>query len=434
MRKAYLSIRLWRSAEMKISTFFVLVFLASSAPLVCMPADASDFTLGIFGNANMDDTIDDNDIKYVEGIIEGTNEETELADANYDGQVDMNDIIQIELIISGEEKKITVLDSAERIVTVKKPIETIVVSGSRTPEAIRAIGARDRIVGVDEYALKRVKFYPEISKKESIGGWPPDTDIEKILELNPDVLISYGAFGSHAEWLGDKLNGTGIPVVGLDLFNPATLENEMNVLGYILGERKNADEYLRWRNKYITDITDGISGISDDEKPRVFIDLFGQTSGNSRTTYGKGGGMYELSVMAGGSNIASDLPGMYPKVETEWILEQNPDVVVGVESTGGYETDGGTVFEEYFNNLVGLPGFEMVSAVETNRVYIIDLYVTGGLEDIIGLSYLATWFYPDIFRDLDPQEIHQEYVDEFCGIDFDVVEHGLFVYPPLEEC
>jgi len=79
------------------------MLLASSALLGTLPAGADDLTLGIFGNANMDDTIDVNDIEYVEGIIEGTNEKTELADANYDGKIDKNDKNQIEQIINSEE-------------------------------------------------------------------------------------------------------------------------------------------------------------------------------------------------------------------------------------------------------------------------------------------------------------------------------------------
>ena len=47
--------------------------------LLVMPAVASDYTLGIYGNANMDDVIDEADIGYLEGIIAGTNEATELA-------------------------------------------------------------------------------------------------------------------------------------------------------------------------------------------------------------------------------------------------------------------------------------------------------------------------------------------------------------------
>ena len=49
----------------------------------------------------------------------------------------------------------------------------------------------------------------------------------------------------------------------------------------------------------------------------------------------------------------------------------------------------------------------------------------------IGVAYTAKWLHPDLFEDLDPQAVHQEYIDRFQGIDFDVKEHGVFVYPPL---
>ena len=59
---------------------------------------AAEYTLGIFGNANMDDTIDEKDIAYIEGIIKGTNASTNLSDANYDGVIDAQDIDQIKKI------------------------------------------------------------------------------------------------------------------------------------------------------------------------------------------------------------------------------------------------------------------------------------------------------------------------------------------------
>ena len=96
---------------------FSLILLACIS-LAIMPVVADDYTLSIFGNANMDDTIDENDIAYVEGIIEGTNEATDLADANYDGQIDEDDVVQIGLIIDGDEKEIAIIDSADRVVTV----------------------------------------------------------------------------------------------------------------------------------------------------------------------------------------------------------------------------------------------------------------------------------------------------------------------------
>ena len=81
---------------MKITAFGIAVMIFC-ALLAFVPATASDFTLMIFGNANMDDTIDELDIEYVHGIIDGANGPTKLADANNDGKIDEKDINQIQM-------------------------------------------------------------------------------------------------------------------------------------------------------------------------------------------------------------------------------------------------------------------------------------------------------------------------------------------------
>jgi iron complex transport system substrate-binding protein len=42
---------------------------------------------------------------------------------------------------------------------------------------------------------------------------------------------------------------------------------------------------------------------------------------------------------------------------------------------------------------------------------------------------MAKWFHPDLFKDLDPQSIHQEYLTRFQGLDYDLSKQGVFVYP-----
>jgi len=44
---------------------------------------------------------------------------------------------------------------------------------------------------------------------------------------------------------------------------------------------------------------------------------------------------------------------------------------------------------------------------------------------------MAKWFHPDLFEDLDPKAIHQEYLTRFQGLDYDLDEHGVFVYPDV---
>ena len=76
-----------------------------------------------------------------------------------------------------------------------------------------------------------------------------------------------------------------------------------------------------------------------------------------------------------------------------------------------------------------MPGFNNIRAVADERVYLMDGSIAFGTVYPVGLTYMAKWLHPDLFKDLDPQAIHQEYIDKFCGMDFNVRRHGVFVYP-----
>jgi iron complex transport system substrate-binding protein len=44
---------------------------------------------------------------------------------------------------------------------------------------------------------------------------------------------------------------------------------------------------------------------------------------------------------------------------------------------------------------------------------------------------MAKWFYPELFKDLDPKAVHQEYMTRFQRLEYDLDEHGVFVYPEV---
>jgi iron complex transport system substrate-binding protein len=57
-------------------------------------ASEDDFVLGIYGNANEDDTIDMGDVVYTKLAIFGKKPKTELCDAKYDGRINVLDVIE----------------------------------------------------------------------------------------------------------------------------------------------------------------------------------------------------------------------------------------------------------------------------------------------------------------------------------------------------
>ena len=118
-------------------------------------------------------------------------------------------------------------------------------------------------------------------------------------------------------------------------------------------------------------------------------------------------------------------------VDPEWLLEQDPDFVLcchPVPGIFGLDVDDNSAAEVVRNEIIKLDVFSGGSAVRNGDVYLFhsDLLSTGY---VVGLAYMAKWFHPDLFQDLDPQAIHQEYLTRFMRIDYDLSKHGVFVYP-----
>ena len=76
----------------------IIAVMVSLMLLASMPTASAK----LYGDANGDDVIDEDDITYVEQIIAGEKPETELADANRDGVIDLLDVAYIEGIILGD--------------------------------------------------------------------------------------------------------------------------------------------------------------------------------------------------------------------------------------------------------------------------------------------------------------------------------------------
>ncbi|HNR59093.1 MAG TPA: ABC transporter substrate-binding protein, partial [Methanothrix sp.] len=189
---------------MKIA-IFALVALA----LAATPASAA---LGIFGNANMDDTIDQLDTDYVRGIIDGNNERTDLADANRDGAIDEEDIAQIEAIINGEEKVLNILDGNGDPVAVHKPVERIVVEYLDNAELVSILNSKDKVVGVDYAVAKSGAEFPDLAKRKNVGQMN-EPDYEAVLSPDPNLLLTFSPM--NIETKAEKLPGVDVVFLGL---------------------------------------------------------------------------------------------------------------------------------------------------------------------------------------------------------------------------
>jgi iron complex transport system substrate-binding protein len=418
---------------MNTSTIFVLMMLFTSSAPIVLPAVASDYTLGIYGNANMDDTIDEEDIEYVEGIIEGTNEATELADANYDGEIDEDDIAQIEMIISGDERELTLIDSADRIVTVGQPIKSIAGLHTSPCREFCMLGVEDKVVGVTKYTFDDLDLYPRLADKANICS-VSEPDYEIIVEIKPDVLIMTS--GSTLPDVVRNLEPTGIKVIALDLCTPDTYDSELKQLGYLVDKEERAEDFIQWRHEIIELIGCRTDDLEDGEKARVFPTaltpiLNGENEFSTDFTNGKTAN--RIIELAEGTNIAEELPaGIH--VSGEWILEENPDVIIlsafWTKDGFGYSVTDETLANQSLRTVLDNEVISKTNAAREGNVYIFGYYGTAsGGQHPLGALYLAKRIYPERFEDIDPESFHREYFEKW----FNIEHQGVWVYPRIAE-
>ena len=345
-------------------------------------ASEDDYVLGVYGNANEDDTIDMRDLTYVKLIFFGKKPETELSDAKYDGKINPLDFIQIKLIIVGKEKEITIVDSADRIVTVKKPVKRIVSIGEFDTEAIRVLGAKDKIVGVYSGVIKKEVYFPYLSKLPSVGT-SSNPDLEVIFSLNPDLLTTYKA---KAADLDEKLPDN-IAVVGLEFYLAEDImKEEVMKLAYILGKRDEVKHYIDdFHDKYINPIKAQTEGLTDEERPKVYYES--RWADSCYAYCGKSSAQQYID-MCGGRNIFADIPEISIKVDPEEVILRNPEIIIRVSYYEvGYEVDDPSQVKAVRDEIMSRPELANVNAVKNGRVYITDVGFQYGPDYPIAMTY-----------------------------------------------
>lgn len=253
-----------------------------------------------------------------------------------------------------------------------------------------------------------------------------EKDIDQVKRImKNDEEISYKS--AAPKYLEPKLNGTGISIVALDLYRAEDLPAEMKMRGSILGKTDYADKYLEFFCNIADAVQERTSKLPADKKARIYLEGYADLN-----TYTKGKGGDQACTMAGGVNLASDLEGAYPEVESEWVMIQNPDVIVRLTSPSeiacGYSTDDSMGFASKRKEILARTGWSNISPVKNDRVYML-LYEFGASPAVpVTIAYMAKWFYPDLFPDLDPKALHQQYLN-MQDFDYNLNSRGVFAYP-----
>jgi iron complex transport system substrate-binding protein len=308
---------------------------------------------------------------------------------------------------------IIITDTFGNKITFSHPVQRIICQNGLAAEVLVDIGAADQIVGVTDTALKEQYLMNQIPHAKSIGEIR-NPDLEKILELQPDVFIAYGDSGSIPGNI-DKIQAANITVIYSSVYDIRDVENETRMLGRITGREAGAERLIGFTKKYQSLIESRTQNISQSESPRVYLE---QLSDYMVTHQGSSGDYVIQYIHA--QSITGNISTPYAIVAPEWVIEQNPDIIIKQVSRG-YDIS----FER--QDIINRAGFSRIRAVQDQRVYAMSSSMLSGAREIIGILYIAKAVHPDRFTDIDPEEVLKEYADTFMpGSD----PRGAFI-PPL---
>ena len=203
-------------------------------------------------------------------------------------------------------------------------------------ESVCALGACARLVGVDRYSN-----WPASVRALPQAGGGIDPNVEAIVALRPDVVLLAGSSRGI-----DRLEALGLKVVVLEPKNHADVQRVLDKLGTLLGV---PDAPAVWHA-----IDAGVNAAAQSLPPgvqrtRVYFEV-----NNGPYAAGESSFMGETLSRLGAKNIVPAALGPFPKLNPEFVVRANPDLIM--------------VSERSAQGMEQRPGWAGIRAVREGRI------------------------------------------------------------------
>lgn len=263
------------------------------------------------------------------------------------------------------------------ILSAKGVPERIVSLGPINTENVFLLGAGDRLVGTTLYCVR-----PEAAKKTAKIGSVLHISIEKIIDLQPDLVL---ATGFTKEKQIKLLRNVGIIVVRFD--QPSSFADSCTQfvqLGELLGLQERAREIVMDLQNQVDRLVESITSSKLSAQKVIF-----QVGANPLYVSGRDLFTNDFIELIRAENGMGD--SRAGQVSYERVIAANPDVIL----IGMMGSETGIAAEEKakWSTMRG------VKAAEDGRIHVIDpnLVCSPSPETFVkALRYIATLVYPDL--------------------------------------
>lgn len=237
-----------------------------------------------------------------------------------------------------------VVDDLDREVVLDAPPLRIVTMVPTHTETVCALGACDRLVGVDTFS----NVPTEVTRLPDLGS-AFDADLEALIALEPDLVLTDEYSG-----LAEALAPLGIPVYAGTPQTVPEVWSTTETLAVLLGLESEAALLIGRAQGRVDALSESVAGLP---APRVFVEL-------DATPYSVGPGSYlgELLTLARADNIVPARLGDFPQVDPELVVAEDPQVILLLDAP----------FGESAETVAARPGWSGLSAVRDGAVIELD--------------------------------------------------------------
>jgi len=261
------------------------------------------------------------------------------------------------------------------------PPQRIISLLPNTSEMLGALHLQGRVIAVDYYTT-----YPaDLASLPKVSGSNGKFNIEQIVALKPDLVLSYGG---ETKGYDQQLENLGLHVVDLPLSNLSQTLQEILLVGRLTFTENTARALVNQLQQRIQQIKAAVAGTA---APRVLLEVDDSIPGKP---YVFGGGSFgdELLQDARGINIFHDNSsnGGYPQVADEAIISANPQFVILTEDPA-FGGNPALVYKR--------PNWQGIAALALHQVYHINVNIIQHPSQrlVDGLRCLAQIIHPDKF-------------------------------------
>jgi len=230
-------------------------------------------------------------------------------------------------------------DDLQRDVTFEHEPRRVITLLPSLTETVCALGACDRLVATDRYSEwpRQVRSLPK-------AGGLDDAEVEVIVALKPDLVLV-----SRSQRITDRLGELGITSFALQTDRYADIAHTVTTIGAILGLSREAAQLNASIAAGVNRIGAQALGRRRGEGPTVYFEV-------DRAPYAAGAGSFigELLARLGARNIVGAELGAFPKLNPEYVVRYNPDVIFisAMDAPG----------------LAARPGWDQIRAVKEQRL------------------------------------------------------------------